>query len=106
MIKICNIKPVQIIKTKEMNEINQYGIITGKSSGSILHWAIRLFIFSVIFYILSYLFGVVPGLVTGNKFERVRWTIQRVFVGVAVDKRDAVASKRRVPQEGTKPRNL
>ncbi len=45
-------------------------------------------------------------MVTGNIYERSRCEMQRVFVGVAVDKRDAVVSSHRAPQEGTKPRNL
>lgn len=36
-----------------VGKLYDYGIIIGKSSGSIIHWTIRLMIFTVLFYILS-----------------------------------------------------
>ena len=65
--------------------------------------AIFLFIFYILYNVSIWSSTQV---VTGNTYERVRWTIQRVFVGAAVDKRDTAVSSHRAPQEGTKPRNL
>lgn len=36
-----------------VGKLYDYGIIIGKSSGSIIHWIIRLMIFTVLFYILG-----------------------------------------------------
>lgn len=36
-----------------VGKLYDYGIIIGKSSGSIIHWTIRLITFIVLFYILS-----------------------------------------------------
>ena len=36
-----------------VGKLYDYGIIIGKSSGSIIHWTIRLMIVTVLFYILS-----------------------------------------------------
>lgn len=36
-----------------VGKLYDYGIIMGKSSGSIIHWTIRLITFIVLFYILS-----------------------------------------------------
>lgn len=36
-----------------VGKLYDYGIIIGKSSGSIIHWTIRLMVFTVLFYILS-----------------------------------------------------
>ena len=36
-----------------VGKLFDYGIIIGKSSGSIIHWSIRLMIVTVLFYILS-----------------------------------------------------
>ena len=36
-----------------VGKLYDYGIIIGKSLGSIIHWIIRLMIFTVLFYILS-----------------------------------------------------
>ena len=38
-----------------IGNLYECGIITGKVSGSTLHWGIRLFTFIVIFYILSFI---------------------------------------------------
>ncbi len=38
---------------KFVGKLYDYGIIIGKSSGSIIHWIIRLMIFTVLFYILG-----------------------------------------------------
>ena len=36
-----------------VGKLYDYGIITGKSLGSIIHWTIRLITFIFLFYILS-----------------------------------------------------
>lgn len=36
-----------------VGKLYDYGIIIGKSSGSIIHWIIRLMIFTILFYILG-----------------------------------------------------
>lgn len=60
-----------------VGKLYDYGIIMGKSSGSIIHWPIRLITFIVLFYILS-------GIIWVTKIIYLHKTVSTIILASSV----------------------